>query len=516
MKFFLVSTLLVTILPSNIAPSFALFYRLAEVISVAQRNSAETIFQQGRSKYEQRKIKEAITSFDKAINLKSDFVQAYVYRGLAYKKLGKLKEAINDYTQALNLSSNDRQFQSLIHYNRGLAYSDLRKIQDAINDFTLAIQLNPKDADAYYQRGFILSEKSDIRGAIADFSNAIKVNPSHLGAYVQRGIVYNSYFGDVLKATDDFMKAVRLKPNDADDYWNLGSARSATGNLKGALDAFNQAISRSPNYSRAYSSRAGVKYLLGDNKAAIADVDQAIKIMKDQKRPDVNSLFTLATISANNPESEQDRLKTIYDLANKAIQDSPEDAQGNLLLYLARGNISTLQKNTKEALSDFELVIKESQASKDEFPIALYLRAILQPMSPEDKPISSEDRITSPVAQQKPLEDLSKAIILSPNFAQAYFARGYLYQQLKDLPSARADFSKAIAIYTEVIRQNPNSLDAYVRRRRIYRQVGNSKDAESDLLQVVKLRGKLGIKQTVSSCDKQRVLASFRDSLSCQ
>jgi tetratricopeptide (TPR) repeat protein len=503
MKLPLISTLLVATLLGAIAPDLVQAYPPVTEILIAQRNSANTFFQQGIQKYGQGKFKEAIISFDKAIQIKPDFVQAFVYRGLSHKRLGMLDKAIDDYTQAINLSAKNPQDQASILYSRGLAYSDLGKLTESVDDFTQVIEITKdKDltADAYYQRGFIYSEKGYILGkdnyiqkAKEDFQKAIENKSSYLAAYVQLGIINNSYYGDGVAAADDFMKAVRLKPKDADDNWNLGTARSATGDMKGALIAFNEAIKRNSNYSRAYSSRAGIRYLLGDKKRAKEDVDKAIKIMEAQNRPDVSSLYTLITIN-----SDSESQKKIYDLVNKAIEDSPEASIDNLFLYLVRGNIRLIQDNTQEALFDFDEVIKLNP----DFPITYYLRSFSRPNTPSDR--------------TKSLEDLNKAIKLSPNFSQAYLARASLYWQLKDPAKAQADFSKAIGIYTEVIRRNPNSIDAYARRRRVYSYLGQTEDADSDLQKIVNLRGKQGIKSAVSQCDNQRLLASFRDLLSCQ
>ncbi|MFN5514000.1 MAG: tetratricopeptide repeat protein [Cyanobacteriota bacterium] len=495
MKFPLTSTLLIATFLGAIAPDLAYSYPPVTEILIAQRNSANAFFQQGSQKYRQGKFKEAIVNFDKLIQIKPDFIQAYVYRGLSHKRLGMLDKAIDDYTKAINLSTKNPQDQASILYSRGIAYSDSGKLTESVADFTQIIKISKdKDlkADAYYQRGFIYSEKGSILGkdnyiqkAIDDFTAVIKFKSSHLSAYTQRGIIYNSYYGDGLAATDDFMKAVRLKPKDADDYWNRGTARSSTGNMKGALDDFNQAISLNPNYSRAYSSRAGIRYLLGDKKGANADVNKALEKM-DKARPDVSSWYTLLTTSSDDQLQQK-----IYALADQAIDDSPETSKDNLLLYLVRGNIRLFQKNTQGALDAFDKVI----SLNSEFPIAYYLRAF--------------SRTNTPDARKKSLEDLNEAIKLSPNFAQAYLARGYLTK-------SQADFNQAIDIYKRVISRNPNSIDAYARRRRIYSYIGNVEEADLDLLQIVKLRRKQGITSVVSKCDNQRLLATFRDLLSCQ
>lgn len=488
MKISIISVLIIATFLHNIVPSAARSYQPDKEILIAQRNSAEAIFQQGKQKYEQRKYKEAIASFDGAIRLKPDFIQALVYRGLAYKKIGKLEEAINDYTQALALSAKDQQMQSLIHYNRGLAYSDLRKTQESIDDFTLAIQFNSQDAEAYYQRGFILAEKSNIQAAISDFSKAIALDRSYLSAYAQRGITLNGYLGNLPAATSDFIKAVRFKPKDADDYWNRGSAHSALGNFKAALADFTEALRLNPNYSRAYSSRVGIRYLLGDQKGAKADLAQAIKIMLSKNLPDAGVLNALVTLSFHELESEPELLQQISDLADLAVKNSPEDA----ITYIILGNIHNLQGNSSAALENFNQVISLTPESA----IAYYLRA----------KIWSQQRNTN-----NAIMDLTQAISLSPNFAEAHLARGIALRERGE-PQATDDFNQAIRIYTEVIRLNPNGAVAYFSRGKAYLQVGNTRGSFSDWLQAAKLLRKQGIKSTISQC-QQSSRANFRDLL---
>ena len=159
MKLPLISTLLAAaIFLSLITPTLAQFHQSTKEILITQRNNANTFFQRGKQKYNQGKLKEAIANFDKAISLNSNFVEAYLYRGLTYKKQRIFDKAIDDYTQSINLSTNNPQAQALIFYNRGLAYSDFGKIKNAVDDFTQVIKTTKdKDlkADAYYQRGFI-------------------------------------------------------------------------------------------------------------------------------------------------------------------------------------------------------------------------------------------------------------------------------------------------------------------------------------------------------------------------
>lgn len=60
----------------------------------------------GRAKQEQDKDKEAVTNFDQCIQLKSDWADAYYWRGFSYSELDQLKDkACPDYAKAAELGS---------------------------------------------------------------------------------------------------------------------------------------------------------------------------------------------------------------------------------------------------------------------------------------------------------------------------------------------------------------------------------------------------------------------------
>ena len=81
---------------------------------------------------------EAISHYDKAIQLNPDYVDAYLNRGFAYKKLDQYQRAIQDYDKAIQL---DRNY-AYAYYIRGLAYHNLGQTAKAKADFAKACSLD--------------------------------------------------------------------------------------------------------------------------------------------------------------------------------------------------------------------------------------------------------------------------------------------------------------------------------------------------------------------------------------
>lgn len=92
----------------------------------------------------------AIEYLSNAINLKTDYADAYYSRGYAYYEIGKYKAAVRDYDKAISLDPSD----AMTYNNRGKAYAKLRKYDQAIKDFNESIRLQPSDVNAFNNRAF--------------------------------------------------------------------------------------------------------------------------------------------------------------------------------------------------------------------------------------------------------------------------------------------------------------------------------------------------------------------------
>ncbi|MEG5042051.1 MULTISPECIES: tetratricopeptide repeat protein [unclassified Microcoleus] len=82
--------------------------------------------------------------------------------------------------------------------------------------------------------------------------------------------------------------------------------------------------------------------------------------------------------------------------------------------------------------------------------------------------------------RQGAIEDLSKAIGLNPNYAEAYYNRGILRYVSGDKQGAIADFN-------EVLRINPNLFQAYVNRGNARDDSGDSQGAIADYNEALRI-----------------------------
>lgn len=193
--------------------------------------NAKQSFDAGTRLYKIARYNQAILSFDRAVALKPDLVDAYLLRGKSYVGNAQPDRAVADFAKVIQLRPSDPTGW----VERGAAYLDLNKFDEAVSDASKAIALNPKLAVAYNLRGSAVRKQ-----------------------------------GDPQKALEDFNHAVELDPN-ADNYYQRGATYQLLGRHKLAIADFDQVINIIPDLGNAFFSRAQSKRALGDAAGAEAD-----------------------------------------------------------------------------------------------------------------------------------------------------------------------------------------------------------------------------------------------------
>ncbi len=86
-------------------------------------------------------------------------------------------------------------------------------------------------------------------------------------------------FGAAACFIADYGKAIELKPDDVEAYYNRGFTKQAKGDLDGAIADWTRAIELKPDYAEAYSNRGVAKRAKGDLDGANADYTRASELL---------------------------------------------------------------------------------------------------------------------------------------------------------------------------------------------------------------------------------------------
>ena len=165
------------------------------------------------------KHEKAIMHYSRALELKSDYVDAYNARGVVYSMMGQINYALKDFGMVVQLAPD----YFLVYLNRGAIHKNDGRYEQALKDFGTAIKLNPNLNIAYFNRGEVYRIKGDFDRAIADYNRAIQLKPDYAETYNDRGIAYANK-GEVGRAIVDYTEVIELKPSLAGVYYNRGVA----------------------------------------------------------------------------------------------------------------------------------------------------------------------------------------------------------------------------------------------------------------------------------------------------
>jgi tetratricopeptide (TPR) repeat protein len=76
-------------------------------------------------------------------------------------------------------------------------------------------------------------------------------------------------------AIDDDSKAITLKPDYADAYYNRGNAYVKLGQYQPAIEDYNKAISLKEDFTNAYANRAAIYLNQGNKELVCYDAQKA-------------------------------------------------------------------------------------------------------------------------------------------------------------------------------------------------------------------------------------------------
>lgn len=116
----------------------------------------------------------ALDSFNDALKLNPQFVQAYIARGKLLAEMGEFQSALADLNFALRLQPTHAEGFAY----RGFVLLSLGKPQESLPEFDMALRLDPSYARVHYLRGQALRGVGNEMGAESSIASALQLDPS--------------------------------------------------------------------------------------------------------------------------------------------------------------------------------------------------------------------------------------------------------------------------------------------------------------------------------------------------
>ena len=111
-------------------------------------------FYDGVANLKDKKYDLALENFNQAIEMDSNYIEAYIQRGMVYKKIKNYNDAISDYSKVIELDSEN----AVAYRERGICYSKLENYKSALEDIDKAIQLGFNDKDILDKKKFLIKK----------------------------------------------------------------------------------------------------------------------------------------------------------------------------------------------------------------------------------------------------------------------------------------------------------------------------------------------------------------------
>lgn len=404
-----------------------LWFFLLNYVTLNAQLDIRTVIDKARKEIFEEKNEQAIERLNQVIKLKSDYFQAYFYRGIAkfglsdyigaikdftevirlnpflpdaYHYRGVARNYLNDYNDALNDYDKAAQMDINnpgIFLSRGLTRISIKNYSAAIEDFNKVISLNSSIVDVYIYRAVAKAGLKEYDAAIKDCNMAISMNQFNNQAYIRRGLIqyelekYN-------EAISDYNKALKIKPDDAYTYYVRALARFHLDDFEGTMADYNKVIELNPYNALAYYNRAMLKSQLGKTNESISDLSKVIEL---------NPVHVLSYYNRGIWYGELKKYTEALADFNKAIELYPDFGEAFYMRSLTKRNLGQI----KSAEIDFIIAKAKMDAQNNDTTIALVnaekYRKVIELEADFNNNLVGGDRIYSVFSGIDPLPDYS-------------------------------------------------------------------------------------------------------------
>jgi|GEM_PF-887250 tetratricopeptide (TPR) repeat protein len=135
--------------------------------------SAEMYYKRGRILVSRKRYNEAISDFEKAVQINPDHEKAYIKLGLVYYGQGDFRKALFCFQKAIFINPSALE----AYVNSGAVFFQMGNYEEALLYFKEALRINPRSAETHINLGIALLQTENFEEAIFYFKEALRLKP---------------------------------------------------------------------------------------------------------------------------------------------------------------------------------------------------------------------------------------------------------------------------------------------------------------------------------------------------
>jgi predicted TPR repeat methyltransferase len=219
-----------------------------------------------------------IACFDRAIEIKPDFIEAYANRATALLEVGRLQDALAAFDQVLSMEPN----HPITWNNRGNTLMALNRIEEAVQCYDTALAIMPGFPEATANRGVAINA---LKGTNSSFAES---------AYSKGALLMRE--GRFHEALTVFDEALEVRPLFVEAMSNRATALLELKRYEDALDGFDKALAIDAEHAISWNNRANALVKLKRFEDAVESYDKALQLAPtflEARDNRLNALFEL-------------------------------------------------------------------------------------------------------------------------------------------------------------------------------------------------------------------------------
>jgi len=236
------------------------------------------------------RVEEAIAQYQKALQIQPHYMEPYFSLGNTFLKQGKVDEAIPQYQKAVRIKPDFANARN----NLGAALLQKGKVDEAIALFQKALQLKPDYTEAHFSLGAALLQKGKADEAITEYQLGLKVDPDNALAHNNLGNALLQK-GRVDEAITQFQWALEIEPGAVIAHFCLGNALLQKGRADEAITQYQETVRLQPDFALARENLATAFLQTGRVGQAIAEYQQSLQINPANPSFQIDLAWLLAT-----------------------------------------------------------------------------------------------------------------------------------------------------------------------------------------------------------------------------